>query len=101
MAGTNLGTNARLAVDSNHAICAEWVSGGATAARPHVLGCHSGGQDRILPLLGRAVVMHWLVLLMVLFLAMLSGCNGYPRFDPATCSTLEIGGEPSGLWVCQ
>lgn len=29
----------------------------------------------------------------------LGGCNGYPRFDPATCWAVEYSGEVP-LWQC-
>lgn len=42
----------------------------------------------------------WFVLgLIVGAVLVLGGCNGYPRFDPATCWTVEYGGEVP-LWEC-
>lgn len=47
-----------------------------------------------------AVVVFWFALAVVVA-GLLSGCSGYPRFNPTSCSTVEIDGRPTGLWTCE
>lgn len=43
----------------------------------------------------------WFVLgLIVGAVLVLGGCNGYPRFDPATCSTVQWAGDSPIVWEC-